>query len=525
MVLDIDNLPDFPTDPRKWEGWRKYEAANPYDRLCLDPRAGVTDEQIQQHCTALLQWWQKKLPLRSQPSNPLTQLLGRGLDEASRLLVEARTQLLDPTRRREVDRELAAQAAQHALAEFAKYVAFSIKDGVLTADAEANLTEYGQRSGISDEQIKACIEIELQTKKARRVAAHEHRPAEQINVAAEKEFLRIVGLSDVNMGSATDSVRMLFNNIAHNLGIGPERAEAVLDDYLDKEELLLNRTRMSNRPPSAQARQTPAATPPPSPVVRIATPQRAANHFVSSAGSEMVLIASGAFVMGSDARDAAPNEQPLTPVKLSAYYVSKHPITNAQYEQFDPEHRQKRMPGATDRHPVVYVTSFEAVKFCQWLSQHEGKKYRLPSEAEWEYAARGPDNWKYPWGNNDKAIDVANFADASTSFPWRDPVRHDGFPESSPVGSFPRGASIFGIEDMAGNVWEWCLDFFQPLAGAPRFDPRGATAGPQRIYRGGSWKSRFSNLRASARSSNAPNYSCNDLGFRIVCECARAESR
>lgn len=264
--------------------------------------------------------------------------------------------------------------------------------------------------------------------------------------------------------------------------------------------------------------------PAPAPVVRIAPPQRAAANFVSLAGPEMILIASGAFVMGSDARDAAPNEQPLTPVKLSAYYISKHPVTNAQYEQFDPEHRQKRMPGATDRHPVVYVTSYEAVKFCQWLSQNEGKKYRLPTEAEWEYAARGPDNWKYPWGNNDKAIDVANFADASTNFPWRDVSRHDGFPESSPVGAFPRGASIFGIEDMAGNVWEWCLDFFAPLAGSARFDPRGATAGPQRIYRGGSWKSRFSNLRASARGSNAPNYSCNDVGFRLVCECVRAAS-
>ncbi len=233
----------------------------------------------------------------------------------------------------------------------------------------------------------------------------------------------------------------------------------------------------------------------------------------------MFFVPSGEFVMGSEAMDAGPNERPLTKVTLSRFYMSRFPITNAEYEQFDPSHARKRAPGAGDRHPVVYVSSLEAIKFCQSLSARERKKYRLPTEAEWEYAARGTDGRKYPWGTHDGRGDLANFADRNTVFAWSDREIDDGYPESSPVGAFPFGASPFGMEDMAGNVWEWCLDYLEAYRGTPKVNPRGPTNGTKRVYRGGSWKSRFNSLRATARSSNMPNYSCNDLGFRIVCEC------
>jgi formylglycine-generating enzyme required for sulfatase activity len=87
------------------------------------------------------------------------------------------------------------------------------------------------------------------------------------------------------------------------------------------------------------------------------------------------------------------------------------------------------------------------------------------------------------------------------------------------VGSFPRGASPFGIEDMSGNVFEWCLDTFEPYKTKERVNPRTTMNSTKRIYRGGSWKSRVSNLRTTARNFNLPNYSSNDVGFRIVCEC------
>ena len=112
---------------------------------------------------------------------------------------------------------------------------------------------------------------------------------------------------------------------------------------------------------------------------------------------------------------------------------------------FDPSHARKRAPAAGGKHPVVYVSSVEAAKFCQWLSSRERRRYRLPTEAEWEFAARGTDNRKYPWGNHDGRGDLANFADRNTVFAWSDRKIDDGFAESSPVGAFPLGASPFGV--------------------------------------------------------------------------------
>jgi formylglycine-generating enzyme required for sulfatase activity len=242
-------------------------------------------------------------------------------------------------------------------------------------------------------------------------------------------------------------------------------------------------------------------------------------NFENSLGGPMLFVPSGEFVMGSDASDAAPIEKPMTRVTLSRYYLSRYLITNAEYEQFDSSHARKRAPGAGDRHPVVYVSSLEAIKFCQWLSARERKRYRLPTEAEWEYAARGKDGRRYPWGNFEGRGDLANFADKNTVFAWSDREVDDGYPESSPVGSFPSGGSPFGMEDMAGNVWEWCLDFYEAYRGTPKINPRGPKVGAKRSYRGGSWKSRFNSLRTTARGSNVPSFSCNDLGFRIACEC------
>jgi formylglycine-generating enzyme required for sulfatase activity len=319
------------------------------------------------------------------------------------------------------------------------------------------------------------------------------------------------------------------------MGIDPGDAEDLVDVYLAEADAITNGTPPPPMAPAPMPVARRVAAPAPAPAaeeadeleeprieVAPARPPAPASTdlppFTNVAGISMLFIAGGEFTMGSDAIDAGPNEKPLTRVTLSQYFISKFPITNAEYEQFDSSHARKRAPGTGPLHPVVHVSSLDANKFCQWLTARERRKYRLPTEAEWEFAARGKDGRKYPWGNHDRRGDLANFADRNTVFAWSDRDIDDGFPESSPVGAFPNGASPFGLLDMAGNVWEWCYDYFENYKGVPRVNPRGPTAGRTRAYRGGSWKSRFNSLRATARGSNVPAYSCNDLGFRVVCE-------
>jgi formylglycine-generating enzyme required for sulfatase activity len=520
----------LPDDPYKWDGWSKYKSPNLYERLCLDPRANPSNELIEQHCRELMRWWQKKLPLKNQPSNPLAQILRPGLDESSRYLTQARVELLDPERRRQLDSELAAQANEQAVIEFHKYLTFALADGVLTAEEEKSLHRFGAEHGLSEAQILEYIEAELKDSGAQRVVIgmapvekpREPKPRRQRSGDPKEEFMRMLRLSGLDSEGMADETRDAFVNMAENLGIDAGDAEDLVDLYLEEADKLTDpepdvapRVTVVAQPVKAAANghaAAPAVAPVPDERQRFA-------NYANALGCQMLFVPSGEFVMGSDAPDAGPTEKPLTKVTLSRFYMSRFLITNAEYEQFDPSHRNKRAPGAGDRHPVVYVSSLEAIKFCQSLSTRERKKYRLPTEAEWEYAARGTDGRRYPWGNHEHRADLANFADRNTVFAWSDREIDDGYPESSPVGAFPFGASPFGIEDLSGNVWEWCHDFFEPYRGIAKVNPRGPTAGAKRVIRGGSWKSRFASLRATTRNSNVPNYSCNDLGFRIVCEC------
>src|SRR4051794_40416608 len=207
----------LPDDPYKWDGWSKYKSPNLYERLCLDARANPSNELIEQHCRELMRWWQKKLPLKNQPSNPLAQILRPGLDESSRYLTEARVELLDPIRRKQVDSELAAQANEQAVIEFHKYLTFALANGFLTPEEEKSLHRFGSEHGLSAEQIAEYVEAELKDSGANRVVPsaapvpvavpREPRSRRQKSVDPKEDFLRMLRLSGLDSDGMADETR------------------------------------------------------------------------------------------------------------------------------------------------------------------------------------------------------------------------------------------------------------------------------------------------------------------------------
>jgi formylglycine-generating enzyme required for sulfatase activity len=178
--------------------------------------------------------------------------------------------------------------------------------------------------------------------------------------------------------------------------------------------------------------------------------------------------------------------------------------------------------GQTTEHPVVDVSWNDAVAFCQWLSKKEGKRYRLPTEAEWEYACRAGTTTRFYNGDNPRGVVlVGNVADASAkkAFGWTETIDAlDGYAFTAPVGHFKPNA--FGLYDMHGNAFQWCSDYYSGnyYGKSPIDDPQGPATGSSRVARGGSWRSNPLYCRASYRAAYQPDFFRLRYGFRVVCE-------
>jgi len=294
---------------------------------------------------------------------------------------------------------------------------------------------------------------------------------------------------------------------------------------------------------AADAEAKAAATPAPRADTTPA-PSRPAPQLARGCAANQVPIPGGTFWMGDP--DLDKNSKPVHKVTLSPFCMDKTEVTvtsfracvqagdcqppsaTVDWKDIKPEDKTKRSQfctwgrGGLDKHPINCVDWNQASAYC------ESTGGRLPTETEWEYAARGNDARQYPWGNEPpdaKKLDVcgsecASMAKKRLDLTWT-PLYSgdDGWPATAPVGSYPKGASPFGILDMAGNVWEWTADSFEAYSEAPATNPHrsGSTESP-RVCRGGGWSSDAPALvRAALRGTNDPADRNSLLGFR----CAR----
>jgi formylglycine-generating enzyme required for sulfatase activity len=230
----------------------------------------------------------------------------------------------------------------------------------------------------------------------------------------------------------------------------------------------------------------------------------------------MAYVPAGCFLMGSEAGDE--DERPIHDICLPAFWIGQTEVTNAQYAAcVNAGHCQPPLdPAAFEDpafgdHPVVSITWHQAARFAAWLG------CSLPAETQWEYAARGPESWQYPWGNGFEGTRL-NFCDVNCVYDWRDPDQNDGHTGTAPAGSYPEGAAWVGALDMSGNVWEWVSTIYRtyPYVAVDGREDFGDTLNA-RVVRGGSYASYYGYTRAASRDFDSPHLRFVVVGFRIVC--------
>jgi formylglycine-generating enzyme required for sulfatase activity len=300
------------------------------------------------------------------------------------------------------------------------------------------------------------------------------------------------------------------------------------------ERLFQHSPRATAAPPAA--REKPLEHVPPSPEPQPPSSQPM-SEWTNSIGMKLKLIPAGEFLMGSPESDpqASNDEKPQHRVRISQpFYLGTHPVTRGQFHRFveatcyqteaekdgkggygwnaaagkwvqDPKFTW-RSPGfdQTDDHPVVNVSWNDATAFSDWLSQQEGEQYRLPTEAEWEYACRAGTTKRFSFGDNENALGQYAWYSANSNR------------QTHPVGEKkPNG---FGLYDMHGNVWEWCADRYDAdyYKQSPAVDPRGPGAAAHRVVRGGGWDDAPLHARSACRYRDTPEFRLINLGFRLA---------
>ena len=252
-----------------------------------------------------------------------------------------------------------------------------------------------------------------------------------------------------------------------------------------------------------------------------------ARYFIEKLGEDvgldMILIPGGTFTMGSpeDEPERSEDEGPQHEVNISSFFMGRHPVTQAQWRvvaglpqvnrELDPDPAQFK----GENHPVERVSWYNAVEFCDRLSQYTRREYRLPSEAEWEYACRSGTKTPFYFGKT-LTTDLANY---DGNYIYNDGPKGEYREQTTPIDHF-KIANAFGLCDMHGNVWEWCQDHWHDTyEGAPADGSAwlSENENDSRIIRGGSWLTLPWSCRSAYRNPDPPDDANDYIGFRVVC--------
>ena len=237
----------------------------------------------------------------------------------------------------------------------------------------------------------------------------------------------------------------------------------------------------------------------------------------TTTGMELVYVPGGCFQMGSpENEESRDSDEKLHEVCVDGFWMGKTEVTQGQWKKIMGGNPAKFQKG--DDYPVEQVSWDDAQDFIKKLNSKAGKKYRLPTEAEWEYAARAGTSTARFWGDSsDEACSYANVADQTAKKKYSDWTIHscdDGYAETAPAGSFQ--ANPFGLHDMLGNVWEWCAGWYGEYELNKKENPLGASSGSYRVIRGGCWYGAPEFVRAADRIRFTPDSRDDDLGFRLL---------
>ena len=440
------------------------------------------------------------------------------LAELKRQEEEKERQRLAELKRQEEERK----AEERRLAELKKQEEERERQHVaeLKRQEEERKRLEAEMKAAQEREQKRLAELKRQQEEQERKAAEEQRIAEEKRLAEEKRVAEEKAKAEAARLAALkrqeEAARKAEEERLAALAREAEEQKRKLEEAKKKAEeeqkALLARQKAAEEQAARQAAKGPAIVEGTGAGVIVEATLRPYLAPKAKDLSPVVTISAGHFIMGSKPGDGQPDEGPQRKVYLDAYTIDKYEVTVAQYADYlkksgaePPDFWERVKINEDGNRPVVGVDWLEANEYCEYYGK------RLPTEAQWEKAARGEDGRKYPWGSDEPGPLFANYA-SGVSFSYGKSL--------APVGNYESGKSPYGVYDMVGNVWEWTLDWYDKnyYQGASLKNPTGPASGDHKVIRGGSWSKRPAIARVAGRMALSPSQRSNSLGFRCVGE-------